>query len=358
VSLIIVGSLSLVTMVNAGWDAKFVNQSVPSTMITGQTYQVSITMSNPQLSGFGPVQTCGIPNWRWSEACGDRLGSQNPQDNTIWGSNRQYLARNEIIKEGQNKTFTFNVVAPSLPGVYNFQWQMVQDGVKWFGDKTPNIAINVTSACVAKTCVQLGYTCGTIDDGCGNALNCGTCANGKTCINNKCLVCTPNAVSGCKVCKADGSAWVDTNSKCNTGQTCQNGTCVAECTNECSSSGAKQCNGAAGYQTCGNYDADSCLEWSSVTNCPSGQTCSGAGICGTTCISKTCTQLSAECGTIDDGCGKTINCGVCSTNKTCSDGQCVSNCISHAAKKCSNGNLYWYNSCDAKEELSARLWHR
>jgi len=50
----------------------------------------------------------------------------------------------------------------------------------------------------------------------------------------------------------------------------QNGS--QQCTNDCSS-GSLQCSGN-GYQTCGNYDADSCLEWGSVTSCPSGQTCS------------------------------------------------------------------------------------
>ena len=49
------------------------------------------------------------------------------------------------------------------------------------------------------------------------------------------------------------------------------------CTNECSS-GSKECSGT-GIRTCGNYDTDSCLEWSSVTNCSLG--CSN-GDCNTT----------------------------------------------------------------------------
>jgi len=53
------------------------------------------------------------------------------------------------------------------------------------------------------------------------------------------------------------------------------------CSNECSASGAKQCADSTQYQTCGNYDADSCLEWSSSVSCPSGQTCSGSGVCST-----------------------------------------------------------------------------
>ncbi|MDO8682740.1 MAG: glycosyl hydrolase, partial [Armatimonadota bacterium] len=44
---------------------------------------------------------------------------------------------------GQQKTFTFIVTAPSTAGTYNFQWRMVQDGVQWFGDLTPNVAVTV-----------------------------------------------------------------------------------------------------------------------------------------------------------------------------------------------------------------------
>jgi uncharacterized membrane protein YgcG len=52
------------------------------------------------------------------------------------------------------------------------------------------------------------------------------------------------------------------------------------CNNECSPSGAKQCTDGTHYKTCGNYDADTCFEWSAATSCPSGKTCSG-GTCGT-----------------------------------------------------------------------------
>jgi hypothetical protein len=47
------------------------------------------------------------------------------------------IATNEI------KTFTWNVTAPSTPGVYDFQWWMLNVGVEWFGPKTPNVAVTV-----------------------------------------------------------------------------------------------------------------------------------------------------------------------------------------------------------------------
>jgi pectate lyase len=40
-------------------------------------------------------------------------------------------------------------------------------------------------------------------------------------------VCTPDSVSGCKVCKVDGSAWVDEDSNCADGQ-CFNGKCFTQ----------------------------------------------------------------------------------------------------------------------------------
>ncbi|MBI2652465.1 hypothetical protein HYX00_03275 [Candidatus Woesearchaeota archaeon] len=44
------------------------------------------------------------------------------------------------------------------------------------------------------------------------------------------------------------------------------------CINQCPESGLKRCFNN-GYQTCSNYDSDSCLEWSSVNNCPQGLFC-------------------------------------------------------------------------------------
>jgi len=44
------------------------------------------------------------------------------------------------------------------------------------------------------------------------------------------------------------------------------------CQNECSQVGLKKCSGN-GYQTCGNYDTDNCLEWSSVIACAANTIC-------------------------------------------------------------------------------------
>jgi len=44
------------------------------------------------------------------------------------------------------------------------------------------------------------------------------------------------------------------------------------CSNECNASGDKTCFNSSYYKTCGNYDADSCLEWGSPIICPVGPT--------------------------------------------------------------------------------------
>jgi len=311
-------------------NSEFVSQAVPAAMYAGHTYPITVVMKNTGTE-------------TWTAAANYRLGSQNHQDNSTWGFGRVDLAAGDAIANGQSKTFTFNVTAPAAAGTYNFQWQMVQDGVAWFGDKTVNVAVNVTvpvlvpvsgkvtktdnsplanvkvvlcgnngdattdsagawsksvidgssycarvdsglpsgwttvkgsgnnschtdaatyesqvagrnsftgctgtgaeswdldhdnnlnfvASCIPSTCASLGFNCGTPSDGCGGTLSsCGTCAAGQECVANKCAVCTPNAVSGCKVCNAAGTAWVDDNSKCDAAKTCQYGQCITPC---------------------------------------------------------------------------------------------------------------------------------
>lgn len=44
--------------------------------------------------------------------------------------------------------------------------------------------------CAPATCAGLGKNCGSLSDGCGNALACGTCSSGSSCVNG---ACTPDA---------------------------------------------------------------------------------------------------------------------------------------------------------------------
>lgn len=49
----------------------------------------------------------------------------------------------EPIAPGTEALFSFAVTAPAISGVYNFQYQMVNDGVELFGDRSANLAIRV-----------------------------------------------------------------------------------------------------------------------------------------------------------------------------------------------------------------------
>ncbi len=68
-------------------NAQFVFHTVPSTMISGQPYEVAVRMKNTGLSV-------------WTKDTFYRLGSQNPQDNSIWGVGRVsfHLRKSDLEK--------------------------------------------------------------------------------------------------------------------------------------------------------------------------------------------------------------------------------------------------------------------
>ena len=102
------GSIGQAADVN---NAQFVSQSVPSAMIAGQSYSVSVTMQNNGTTTWQDSLTCG------SYFCSYRLLAQNPANNTIWGYSRPSVVNS--VAPGTSKTFTFNVTAPATPGTYH-----------------------------------------------------------------------------------------------------------------------------------------------------------------------------------------------------------------------------------------------
>ncbi len=112
------------------------------------------------------------------------------------------------------------------------------------------------------------------------------------------------------------------------------------CSDTCSTNGSKQCSGT-GYQVCGNYDSDSCLEWSSVTSCSFGYTCS-SGQCAAnntqsctdqcssswqSCTSNATASWYAPCGNFDsDSCLEWGPVNYCPTGSTCSCQNSICSC--------------------------------
>jgi hypothetical protein len=101
---------------------------VPNALTPNEQRDVTIVMRN----------TGTLP---WIIGEGYRLGSQNPQDNVIWGLNRIDIPAS--VGRFAEVEFEFTITAPAAPGNYNLQWQMLQEGVEWFGEATDNIPINV-----------------------------------------------------------------------------------------------------------------------------------------------------------------------------------------------------------------------
>ncbi|MEN9864729.1 MAG: hypothetical protein RL748_319, partial [Pseudomonadota bacterium] len=112
-------------------NAQFISQTVPTTMLKGQTYNASITFKN-------------TGNTIWSQAQ-YAIGTNNPENNWNFGLPRKYLNSSplEIVLPGQTKTFNFTVTAPLTAGSYNFQWRMLQEGIGWFGPSSQNVVITV-----------------------------------------------------------------------------------------------------------------------------------------------------------------------------------------------------------------------
>ena len=98
-------------------NSQFISQVVPSPVNYTEVFSVSITFKNT-----------GTSTWKSSDKYS--LGSQNPQDNIIWGINRVALPND--VAPGNEVTFTTDLTAPEYGNA--LQWRMVQDGVEWFGE--------------------------------------------------------------------------------------------------------------------------------------------------------------------------------------------------------------------------------
>jgi len=108
-------------------DADFVYQNIPTEMFTDQVYTVVLHFKNightawmPGLYQLKPVAT------------GDTLA---------WAIDQVELK--EIVRPDEFYTFRFNIIAPSVPGNYPFQWQIHHDSGGAFGDSSSQLTIKV-----------------------------------------------------------------------------------------------------------------------------------------------------------------------------------------------------------------------
>jgi len=202
-----------------------------------------------------------------------------------------------------------------------------------------------------KRCNGNGFQlCGNFDsDTCSEWSTLTSCLTTEICTEGTCVPgqpsCTNDCTLGSRECSGDGyrlcgnfdadscSEW-SLSTSCSAGQVCQSGQCVTQppaCTNDCTL-GSRECSGD-GYRLCGNFDADSCAEWSLSTSCSAGQTCQ-SGLCITpplicqndcTLGARRCNGNGYQlCGNFDaDSCSEWSLATSCGSSKICSSGLCV-----------------------------------
>ena len=116
------------------FDATCIATNIPDTVANGSKFNASVTMRNDGEDA-------------WTQFYAYKLGSQTPQDNTLWGKSRVEIASGVTVAQGQEYTFNFELTAPSNPGTYPCDWKMLQEYVRWFGE-TCHKNINVAYNCV------------------------------------------------------------------------------------------------------------------------------------------------------------------------------------------------------------------
>lgn len=119
-------------------NAEFVFQNLPgllnaneyfSIFDRGEVYPVTLTFKN---NGTKPWKAGSF----W-------LASRVANSELIWSTDRIQLKNNETILPGEMKSFSFKVIAPLNPGIYDFQWQMKAGDSNWIGEPTDKVVVTV-----------------------------------------------------------------------------------------------------------------------------------------------------------------------------------------------------------------------
>ena len=201
---------------------------------------------------------------------------------------------------------------------------------------------NPTQLCVLKTCTDIGKSCGSYDDGCGNQINCGTCDDEIACTVDSCSSDTGLCVHNTSSCQCS----ISNDPKCDDGNPCT--------IDDCNLSN-KSCTYVPGNKdsvcraASGQCDSPAiCDGLSSICPAnpflPSGSACTGSDKCSL----FACNALGICVGT-PKSCDDSIACTV----DTCdsSTGSCkhdASSCQCSIANdpKCDDGNPCTIDDCN------------
>ncbi|OIQ07956.1 immune inhibitor A precursor [Moorella thermoacetica] len=115
-------------------DVAWISDGTPQKLIAGKIYTASVTLAN---TGSYSWTTEGANPFRLSYHIFDSKGNK-----VIWDGFRIPLSGD--VLPGQQITVTAQFQAPTQPGNYSLQWDMVQEGITWFssgGAPTRNVGI-------------------------------------------------------------------------------------------------------------------------------------------------------------------------------------------------------------------------
>jgi hypothetical protein len=115
--------------------AQVVSHTLPASMLCGQTATASVTLRN-----------VGTTTWsRYGSLGGYKLGAVGESDPFHPG--RVWLPVGVEVAPNQTYTFTLDLTAPQVAGDYPTDWQMVHEGVAWFGGiAARTVAVSCPSA--------------------------------------------------------------------------------------------------------------------------------------------------------------------------------------------------------------------
>lgn len=133
-------------------DAIFQSQSVPTSATTGDPFAVTITMANG-----------GASNRPWiNDSDPHKLV---PANGGNWGVASVALPGGTTVfpppQTPSTATFTFTAIAPTMPGTYQFQWQMSEQfpgNPALFGQKSTSVSITVADNDAPVAPVPSGFT--------------------------------------------------------------------------------------------------------------------------------------------------------------------------------------------------------
>lgn len=115
----------------AEYDAQFVAMEVPKHVLTNQVFAVKITMKNTGSKA-------------WEGQAHAHLRSQDPPDNTTWGTHFILQGQGTNVAVGAEKVYQSQLRAPAASGEFSFQWRLVRahDGAP-FGEPTARAVVRV-----------------------------------------------------------------------------------------------------------------------------------------------------------------------------------------------------------------------